>query len=487
MQTEIDSLRQRFTELEARNAELIKRMMEENNRHDARILKLEQDQAEREARIIKLEQDQAEREAKKNRKFQTRCIQIAKEILNEEPIIEYRPPFLNGLELDAFFQKYRIGLEVQGAQHRFHSTSWYKDVKKLEDIVNCDRQKRCICLDNGIFLIEVWYDQNPEIVIPERIRKIREFVNQASKIARIFRPALRTLQPKTSSLTLQKRSRQAKPTYDLPESSRIFPKFASAFEQEHLDALQVSFEPADKYEVIPPDIKVTIPEKYLLPKVNHNMLKDQYFNVENLEIEDDCVKTFVDKLRDVINNSGLDTGTSESVTDTLVNDLLVRVVNLDDWPFKVRLQPPLDLITTNGSVSAEPEFVVNKKNIALIGVDDKHLKNKKIYPLNGYGECQIGAEILACGYENMIEDNIDQEIFAFRVISTYVTFYRAEIPASYWKEFVVRLPKKQSVVIKRWPKENNSKRSGLNLAEPDGRKAVITDLIKIRQLILNKS
>ena len=59
-----------------------------------------------EARILKLEQGQKGREAKKNRKFQTRCIQIAKEILNEEPIIEYRPPFLNGLELDAFFQKY---------------------------------------------------------------------------------------------------------------------------------------------------------------------------------------------------------------------------------------------------------------------------------------------------------------------------------------------------------------------------------------------
>src|SRR6266498_3249557 len=137
--------------------------------------------AELEARILKLEQDQAEKEAKKNRKFQIRCIQIAKEILNEEPIIEYRPPFLNGLELDAFFQKHQIALEVQGAQHRFHSTSWYKDVKKLEDIVNRDRQKRCICQDNGIFFIEVWYDQNPEIVIPERIRKIKEFVNQASK------------------------------------------------------------------------------------------------------------------------------------------------------------------------------------------------------------------------------------------------------------------------------------------------------------------
>ena len=88
-----------------------------------------QEHAELLKRIIKLEQAWTERESKKNRKFQTRCIQIAKEVLNEEPVVEYRPSFMQGLELDAFFQKYRIALEVQGAQHRFHSTSWYKDIK----------------------------------------------------------------------------------------------------------------------------------------------------------------------------------------------------------------------------------------------------------------------------------------------------------------------------------------------------------------------
>src|SRR3954468_12464368 len=158
------------SDLEALITELEAKKIDEK----ARLAKID-------ARILKLEQDQAEREAKKNRKFQTRCIQIAKEILNEEPIIEYRPPFLNGLELDAFFQKYRIALEVQGAQHRLHSTSWYKDVKKLEDIVNRDWQKRCICQDNGISLLEVWYDEKPEIVIPKRIQKIKEFVRLASK------------------------------------------------------------------------------------------------------------------------------------------------------------------------------------------------------------------------------------------------------------------------------------------------------------------
>jgi len=169
------------SELESRIKELEKGRRDtdaENIKRDIEIYELK-------AEVAKLRRDidelKKESESKKNRKFQTRCIQKAKEILNEEPMIEYRPPFLDGLELDAFFQKYRIALEVQGAQHRFHSTSWYKDVKKLEDIVNRDWKKRCICQDNGIFLLEVWYDQNPEIVIPERIRKIKELFRLTSK------------------------------------------------------------------------------------------------------------------------------------------------------------------------------------------------------------------------------------------------------------------------------------------------------------------
>ncbi|CAB5123107.1 unnamed protein product [Rhizophagus irregularis] len=51
MQSEIDSLRQRITEFDTRNAELIRQMMEESNRHDARIEKLEQflDELEKES------------------------------------------------------------------------------------------------------------------------------------------------------------------------------------------------------------------------------------------------------------------------------------------------------------------------------------------------------------------------------------------------------------------------------------------------------
>ncbi|RHZ63476.1 hypothetical protein Glove_329g73 [Diversispora epigaea] len=125
------------------------------------------DKEEVETENIKLKQELGELESKKNRKFQEKCILIAQILLNEKPIN---------------FRNNRIALEVQGAQHRLHHTGWYKDIKKLEDIVNRDRKKRCICQDNGIFLLEVWYDEKPEIVIPERIRKIKCFVNQASQI-----------------------------------------------------------------------------------------------------------------------------------------------------------------------------------------------------------------------------------------------------------------------------------------------------------------
>ncbi|CAG8557649.1 6974_t:CDS:2 [Ambispora leptoticha] len=59
-------------------------------------------------------------------------------LLNEEPVIKYRPSFMEELELDIFFRSNGIALEIQEAQHRFHNTSWYKDIKKLKDIINYD-------------------------------------------------------------------------------------------------------------------------------------------------------------------------------------------------------------------------------------------------------------------------------------------------------------------------------------------------------------
>jgi hypothetical protein len=59
----------------------------------------------------------------------------------------------------------------------------------------------------------------------------------------------------------------------------------------------------------------------------------------------------------------------------------------------------------------------------------------------------------------------NQTIFAIRVIGTYFTFYKAIIPAEYWKEFEKGLPQKNSVIVTRYP-EINGKQTGLDIAEP---------------------
>ncbi|RHZ47746.1 hypothetical protein Glove_568g1 [Diversispora epigaea] len=99
------------------------------------ITQVRKEQAELLAGIIKLEQNSMVLEKdKKHRKFQTKCIQITKEILSEEPIIEAR----------CLLSK--IANHIRGARE---STS-----------------------------ASVWYDEKPEIVIPQRIQKIKEFINR---------------------------------------------------------------------------------------------------------------------------------------------------------------------------------------------------------------------------------------------------------------------------------------------------------------------
>jgi len=112
---------------------------------------------------------------------------------------------------------------------------------------------------------------------------------------------------------------------------------------------------------------------------------------------------------------------------------------------------------------------------------------KNVGPSNGFGETQIAVEILACGSENIRsigrEKYTDQTLWGVRIISTYVTFYKALIPAMYWEELSKGLPKKQSMTVQRWPSENGLK-TGFDFAQPEGRQAVLTALAKIRESLL---
>jgi len=48
------------------------------------------------------------------------------------------------------------------------------------------------------------------------------------------------------------------------------------------------------------------------------------------------------------------------------------------------------------------------------------------------------------------------------------------------------LPNKQKFEIERWPAENGLT-TGFDLAEPDGRRTVLTELVKIRESLLQKT
>ena len=55
----------------------------------------------------------------------------------------------------------------------------------------------------------------------------------------------------------------------------------------------------------------------------------------------------------------------------------------------------------------------------------------------------------------------------------------------YWEELGKGLPKKQSMTVQRWPAGNGLK-TGLDFAQPKGRRTVLTALAKIRESLLQE-
>nr|CAG8437062.1 7477_t:CDS:2 [Entrophospora candida] len=256
-------------------------------------------------------------------------------------------------------------------------------------------------------------------------------------------------------------------------SLKDVPSQASKFTEEDIVALNATFEPLDENNFISDVEAMNLPSQYLLPEISRNSLEKKEFDVDKLNTSDIYVMQFYMSLHRVVKNLGVDIGTEESKTKTLVSLLLNRAFGFDGWPFDI----------SDKRVSANPGFVVNMKKIAIIVIEDKHLKNI-LAP--DFGEAQIFAKILACGSENVSDELIHQTIYAIRVISSYVTFYKAEIPIMYWKELKRGLPQKQMIKILRWPGENN-KVSGLDLAIPKDRHAVFEAITKIRQSLLQSA
>jgi len=265
------------------------------------------------------------------------------------------------------------------------------------------------------------------------------------------------------------------------------PSSASRFRIKDIDEMKVTFRGASAENVVIPDAEVKdFPNEYLLTEVNRTLLRMPNFKVKDLkQIKNKAVLTFIDKLHDITENSILSIGTSETHTDSLVDDLL-RVVGFNTWPLKIKNHEPCSIyIADEPVVSSDAEFVIKKQEILVLAVE--HLKN--VGYATGYGETQIAVEILACGSTNIRKSTpstpTDQTLWAIRVISTYVTFYKATISALYWMELAHGLPESQGVRIERWPAENDLT-TGFDLAEPAGRRSVLTALIRIRESLLSE-
>ena len=103
---------------------------------------------------------------------ETLLFNLLKEIfVNTEVIFHYHGEELEGLELDIWIPKYKLGVEYQGIQH-FKAIKHWGGEKNLEKQKLNDQRKRNICNDLGYNLIEFFY--NEDITKDLILRKLNE-------------------------------------------------------------------------------------------------------------------------------------------------------------------------------------------------------------------------------------------------------------------------------------------------------------------------
>ncbi|CAG8598449.1 12134_t:CDS:2, partial [Racocetra fulgida] len=147
-------------------------------------------------------------------------------------------------------------------------------------------------------------------------------------------------------------------------------------------------------------------------------------------------------------------------------------VHLDSIRVSVRPAPAEDFVIPKDVKDLQFKYLVLDTDLEQYVVP--HIDSDVLS--NGFGEPQLAIEILSSGSENSrpyYNEKVGyfkvQTVFAIRVISTHVTFYKAMIPAKYWNELENGYPEEQSIEILRWS-AINLKDSDFDLAEPDGRK-----------------
>lgn len=104
----------------------------------------------------------------------------------------YRPDWMEGLELDFYIDELKLAAEVQGLQHYefveyFHKTKDDFDSQKIRD-----EKKRIICRNKNILLIEIFTEKDADLFVKLVYEKSNKEIIEYPKPLKIFKSHGRT-------------------------------------------------------------------------------------------------------------------------------------------------------------------------------------------------------------------------------------------------------------------------------------------------------
>jgi len=163
-------------------------------------------------------------------------------------------------------------------------------------------------------------------------------------------------------------------------------------------------------------------------------------------------------------------------------------LGFNEEPFLLNLQSDYSFTVDRKTVTAKIEFTIEKNQGILCFDEDKHFHGHAVTSAYEYGESQIAAEILACGYTNFEKTDSptkvkSQTIFAIRVIGTRFTFYRAFVSTDYCRSITYGFPPdSQKIEVLRHPSNKNEELFyGYDYANENHRATIIKLLIRLRE------
>lgn len=79
----------------------------------------------------------------------------------------YRPDWMEGLELDFYIDELKIAAEVQGEQHYGFVEYFHRTPENFEAQKKRDDKKKIICRSNSVRLVEIFTEKDADILVGE--------------------------------------------------------------------------------------------------------------------------------------------------------------------------------------------------------------------------------------------------------------------------------------------------------------------------------